>query len=133
MEWTGQVRRTLCLAASMLLSAGAAGVAEAEQAEEMVTYHTADVDGIKVFYRQAGPAEAPVVLLLHGFPASSHMFRDLLPGARLGRRIAGLDLPTVFILEGGYATSELGINAAAVVEGFESAEQGAPLERNSRS
>lgn len=40
-----------------------------------VTYHTADVDGIKVFYRQAGPAHAPVVLLLHGFPESSHMFR----------------------------------------------------------
>ena len=40
--------------------------------------------------------------------------------ARLGRRIAGLGLPTVFILEGGYATSELGINATAVVEGFES-------------
>jgi acetoin utilization deacetylase AcuC-like enzyme len=39
---------------------------------------------------------------------------------RLGRRIAGPDLLTVFMLEGGYATSELGINAAAVVDGFES-------------
>jgi hypothetical protein len=37
----------------------------------VVTYKTVDVDGIKVFYREAGPANAPV-LLLHGFPTSSH-------------------------------------------------------------
>ena len=34
---------------------------------------------MKVFYREAGPADAPVVLLLHGFPTSSHMFRNLIP------------------------------------------------------
>src|SRR6478609_12041267 len=45
-----------------------------------VTYHrTATVDGIKIFYREAGPKDAPVVLLLHGFPTSSHMFRNLIP------------------------------------------------------
>ncbi|MGO6799063.1 alpha/beta hydrolase (plasmid) [Rhizobium ruizarguesonis] len=44
-----------------------------------VTYHTVDVDGTKIFYREAGPAGAPVVLLLHGFPTSSHMFRNLIP------------------------------------------------------
>src|SRR4051794_26429876 len=44
-----------------------------------VTYHTVDVDGTKVFYREAGPADGPVVLLLHGFPTSSHMFRNLIP------------------------------------------------------
>jgi hypothetical protein len=38
----------------------------------VVTYKTVDVDGIKVFYREAGPANAPVLLLLHGFPTSSH-------------------------------------------------------------
>ena len=37
-------------------------------------YRTATVDGIKIFYREAGPKGAPVVLLLHGFPTSSHMF-----------------------------------------------------------
>ena len=42
-------------------------------------YRYADVDGVKVFYREAGPADAPVVLLLHGFPTSSHMFRNLIP------------------------------------------------------
>ncbi|MDE5443874.1 alpha/beta fold hydrolase [Bradyrhizobium sp. CSA207] len=46
----------------------------------IVTYHrTKTVDGIKTFYREAGPKGAPVVLLLHGFPTSSHMFRNLIP------------------------------------------------------
>src|SRR5471030_2157629 len=45
-----------------------------------VTHHrTAKVDGVSIFYREAGPADAPVVLLLHGFPTSSHMFRNLIP------------------------------------------------------
>lgn len=44
-----------------------------------VHYRTVDVDGFKVFYREAGRADAPVLLLLHGFPTSSHMFRDLIP------------------------------------------------------
>lgn len=45
-----------------------------------VTHHrTTKVDGIDIFYREAGPDGAPVVLLLHGFPTSSHMFRNLIP------------------------------------------------------
>jgi len=44
-----------------------------------VDYHTVTIDGVKVFYREAGPKNAPTVLLLHGFPTSSHMFRDLMP------------------------------------------------------
>ena len=40
---------------------------------------TKTIDGINIFYREAGPADAPVVLLLHGFPTSSHMFRNLIP------------------------------------------------------
>ncbi len=39
----------------------------------------AEIDGVNIFYRQAGPADAPVVLLLLGFPTSSHMFRNLIP------------------------------------------------------
>jgi len=43
-----------------------------------VTHHRTDaVDGVNIFYRQAGPEDAQVVLLLHGFPTSSHMFRNL--------------------------------------------------------
>jgi pimeloyl-ACP methyl ester carboxylesterase len=44
-----------------------------------IKYGTADVDGSKVFYREAGHAGAPKLLLLHGFPSASHMFRDLIP------------------------------------------------------
>ncbi len=44
-----------------------------------VTYHTVKIDGVDVFYREAGAKDAPVLLLLHGFPTSSHMFRNLIP------------------------------------------------------
>jgi pimeloyl-ACP methyl ester carboxylesterase len=44
-----------------------------------VRYRAADVDGFKIFYREAGPAGAPKLLLLHGFPSAGHMFRDLIP------------------------------------------------------
>ncbi|GAB3698318.1 alpha/beta fold hydrolase [Nocardiopsis oceani] len=45
----------------------------------VVHHRTASIDGWEVFYREAGPREAPVILLLHGFPTSSHMFRHLIP------------------------------------------------------
>ena len=44
-----------------------------------IHYRTADVDGLKIFYREAGRANAPALLLLHGFPSAGHMFRDLIP------------------------------------------------------
>ncbi|SEI11900.1 Pimeloyl-ACP methyl ester carboxylesterase [Rhizobium tibeticum] len=43
------------------------------------TYHRIDIDGHEVFYREAGDSTKPTLLLLHGFPSSSHMFRDLIP------------------------------------------------------
>ena len=45
----------------------------------VVRYRTANVDGLRIFYREAGDSKAPALLLLHGFPTSSHMFRDLIP------------------------------------------------------
>lgn len=45
----------------------------------VIHYRTVTIDGTEIFYREAGPAEAPVLLLLHGFPTSSHMFRNLIP------------------------------------------------------
>ncbi len=44
-----------------------------------VSYQTEKVDGLDIFYREAGPRNAPTIVLLHGFPTSSHMFRDLIP------------------------------------------------------
>ncbi len=46
----------------------------------MTSYRYADINGQRVFYREAGHADAPVLVLLHGFPTSSHMFRELIPG-----------------------------------------------------
>src|SRR5437764_8733610 len=67
-----------------------------QQGESEVTsvrYRTIDVEGLDVFYREAGNPEAPKLLLLHGFPSSSHMFRDLVP--RLADRFHTIapDLP----------------------------------------
>jgi pimeloyl-ACP methyl ester carboxylesterase len=45
----------------------------------MTTYHRADVRGQTLFYREAGPKDSATIVLLHGFPSSSHMFRDLIP------------------------------------------------------
>ena len=58
-----------------------------------IKYRTADVDGFKIFYREAGPAEAPAMLLLHGFPTSSHMFRDLIPLLADRFHVVAPDLP----------------------------------------
>ena len=46
---------------------------------EPMSYRTVTVDGLKIFYREAGPADAPVILLLHGFPTSSRMYQGLMP------------------------------------------------------
>jgi len=45
----------------------------------MTTYNRVSVKGLEVFYREAGPKDAPTIVLLHGFPSSSHMFRELIP------------------------------------------------------
>jgi pimeloyl-ACP methyl ester carboxylesterase len=59
----------------------------------MTTVHRVEVDGIHVFYRAAGDPSAPVVLLLHGFPASSFMFRELIPRLADQFRVIAPDLP----------------------------------------
>lgn len=58
-----------------------------------ITYERIDVDGRKVFFRQAGSPDAPKLLLLHGFPTSSHMFRDLIPLLAGRFHVVAPDLP----------------------------------------
>jgi pimeloyl-ACP methyl ester carboxylesterase len=58
-----------------------------------IHYRKAGVDGLKVFYREAGRADAPTLLLLHGFPTASHMFRDLIPQLAGNFRVIAPDLP----------------------------------------
>jgi pimeloyl-ACP methyl ester carboxylesterase len=59
----------------------------------MIRYRTANLDGVEVFYREAGSRDAPAVLLLHGFPTSSHMFRNLIPQLADRFRVVAPDYP----------------------------------------
>jgi pimeloyl-ACP methyl ester carboxylesterase len=58
-----------------------------------IKYRSADVDGLKIFYREAGAADRPALLLLHGFPSAGHMFRDLIPHLADRFHIVAPDLP----------------------------------------
>ena len=58
-----------------------------------ISYRTVNVDGLKIFYREGGLADAPTLLLLHGFPTSSHMFRNLIPLLADRFHIVAPDLP----------------------------------------
>jgi len=59
----------------------------------MTSYQYGIVDGNKIFYREAGPKTAPAILLLHGFPTSSHMFRNLIPALADSYHVVAPDLP----------------------------------------
>src|SRR6202049_4972972 len=59
----------------------------------MIRHQHAIVDGSKIFYREAGPKTAPNILLLHGFPTSSHMFRNLIPTLADRYHVVAPDLP----------------------------------------
>ncbi len=59
----------------------------------MITYRTLTVDGLNVFYREAGPVDAPTIVLLHGFPSSSHMFRELIPALAETFHLVAPDYP----------------------------------------
>lgn len=72
-----------------------------------VHYRTVKVDGLDIFYREAGPKEAPTLLLLHGFPTSSHMFRNLIPALADRYHVVAPDYP-------GFGNS-----SAPSVKGFE--------------
>lgn len=76
-----RLSNTLLLTLAVALSTAGARAApgKASDPEAAVRYETATIDGVKLFYREAGPKDAPTVLLLHGFPTSSQMFRELIP------------------------------------------------------
>jgi hypothetical protein len=57
----------------------ASKASESKTSASQVLHRTVKIDGLDIFYREAGPKDAPTILLLHGFPTSSHMFRNLIP------------------------------------------------------
>jgi pimeloyl-ACP methyl ester carboxylesterase len=66
----------------------------AKSAEDAgIRYRTLEIDGVDLFYREAGPSGAPVIVLLHGFPSSSHMFRNLIPALAVRYRVIAPDYP----------------------------------------
>jgi pimeloyl-ACP methyl ester carboxylesterase len=72
------ILKSLVVAAAVLMP-GCANAALLTSTRATITYHTVAVDGIHMFYREAGPKDAPTILLLHGFPSSSRMFETLIP------------------------------------------------------
>lgn len=83
---------TLGLGAQLASLPTLAQAGQPPQAETAVTYNTVTIDGQEIFYREAGQPDAPVVLLLHGFPTSSQQYRNLIPelAAEVSRDCAGL-------------------------------------------
>ena len=72
----------VALSSSSLAFANSSSTSEKANSTINVTqtlHKTINIDGVEIFYREAGPADAPTILLLHGFPTSSHMFRNLMP------------------------------------------------------
>src|SRR5579871_3551915 len=78
-----QMIKPIIVAAAALLAGEAAAATPAESVMQSIssttTYHRATVDGLSIFYREAGPKDAPTIVLLHGFPSSSREFDTLIP------------------------------------------------------
>jgi pimeloyl-ACP methyl ester carboxylesterase len=70
---------TLVSAAAALTISHGANAAALPPTSATITYHRTEVDGLNIFYREAGPKDAPTIVLLHGYPSSSRMFDTLIP------------------------------------------------------
>lgn len=108
---------------NLLLAATALGGVLPVHATEpavQVRYQNAEIQGVSVFYREAGPADAPAVLLLHGFGASSHMFRDLIPTLAKRYRVVAPDLPGFgqTTVKDGIAFDYTFDNVASIIDDF---------------
>jgi len=75
-----KVLKTTLFMFLVVMIAGSVALAEGQSGNDIQTlYKTVKIDGLDIFYREAGPKDAPTIILLHGFPTSSHMFRNLIP------------------------------------------------------
>jgi pimeloyl-ACP methyl ester carboxylesterase len=91
--------RNLAIAAGTVWAAPAFAQATAESKDQVrgrkpqPHYRTVEINGLPIFYREAGPADGPVLLLLHGWPSSSRMFRNLIPQLADRYRVIAPDYP----------------------------------------
>ncbi len=69
------------------------GTVEKTTTQYPTTYHTVEVNGLDIFYREAGPKDAPTLLLLHGYPTSSYMFRNLIKDLSSDYHLIAPDYP----------------------------------------
>ena len=109
------------VAASLLIAGGSSAMAHETNVAAMRTQHqTVTVQGLDIFYREAGPKDAPTILLLHGFPTSSQMFRNLIPALADKFHLVAPDYP-------GFGNSAMRAvdsfdysfdNLATVIDGF---------------
>jgi pimeloyl-ACP methyl ester carboxylesterase len=90
----------VAIGGSTRASAGSVSSGNTTPSVPVVHYRTENVDGVDVFYREAGPPGGPVIVLLHGFPTSSHMFRNLIPLLATRYRVIAPDYP-------GFGASEM--------------------------
>ena len=105
MSVRNQIRFILILTVSSFSLLFHARAAEPDSSQ--VKYQTVQIEGLDIFYREAGPADAPTLLLLHGFPTSSHMFRNLIPALSDQYHVIAPDYPG------------FGYSSAPSVENFE--------------
>src|SRR5580698_873540 len=71
--------KTLAFLAAGMIMVSTVNAATLPSSNATTTYHRVTVDGVGVFYREAGPKDAPTLVLLHGFPSSSRQFDSLIP------------------------------------------------------
>lgn len=85
--------KTTALALAAVLAAASPAPAAAAPAPATVHYRDVVVDGVRIFYREAGRADAPTIVLLHGFPSSSAMYRGLIPRLAARFHVLAPDYP----------------------------------------
>lgn len=83
-----KIWRVAALAAVLAFTASAADLPRLR-----IDHKTRQVDGVKIFYREAGSPSRPTIVLLHGYPSSSHMFRELIPKLAGNYHVIAPDLP----------------------------------------
>ena len=86
-------RYSWCLMSLLVTSFAIHAAPDIDARSPRVVYHTQQVNGLNIFYREAGSKKNPTIVLLHGFPSSSHMFRDLIPQLAGHYHIIAADMP----------------------------------------